>query len=110
MKEGHTMKRTIITAALLLGTMLAAHAETSFWDDVTKQNRGDAQVLADGHYCDLQVGVEELGTAPTAVYRKCMLSRGWRYSHRRQDNTYINRRGMVCKPILNGGGTECSGI
>jgi hypothetical protein len=103
------MKRTIITAAFLLGTMLAAHADTAFWDNVAKQPRGDDQLHAAAHYCAVQVGVDPLGAATPPAYKKCMLSQGWRYSHAQRDNTYTNRRGMPCKPILNGGGTECSG-
>jgi hypothetical protein len=102
------MKRTIITAALLLGTMLAAHADTTFWDNVTKQPRSDSQLGADTHYCSMQVGVDPLGVATPPAFKKCMLSRGWRYSHGQRDNSYINRHGMVCDPILGGGGTECS--
>jgi hypothetical protein len=102
------MKRAIIAGALLLGTMLTAHADTSFWDNATKQPRGDYELNADAHYCALQVGVDPLGMPTPPAYKKCMLGRGWRYSHQQRDNTYVNRRGMRCKPILNGGGTECS--
>jgi hypothetical protein len=102
------MKRTLIAAALLLGTMLSAHADTSYWDNITKQPRGDDQLHADARYCDLTVGVSPNGVPTPPWYKKCMLSRGWRYTNERHDGTYINRRGMSCKPILNGGGTECS--
>jgi hypothetical protein len=107
-KEGNIMKRTIIAAALLLGSMLTAHADTSFWDNITKHARSDAEMTADGRYCDLQTNGDGLGTTPTPAYKKCMLSRGWRYSHWQSDGTYVNRRGMLCHSILNGGGTECS--
>lgn len=102
------MKRTMIVAAMLLGTMLTAHADTSFWDDVTGQRRSDDTLHADARYCSLKVGVEQNGQPTPAWYKKCMLSRGWRYTNERRDGTYVNRRGMTCKPILNGGGTECS--
>jgi hypothetical protein len=102
------MKRTVIAAVLLLGTVLTAQADTSFWDDITKHARGNDALLRDGRYCDQQVGVEQLGLPTPPAYKKCMLGRGWRYSHKQPDNSYINRRGMQCKPILNGGGTECS--
>jgi hypothetical protein len=103
------MKRTIIAVGLLLGTLLAAHADTTFWDNVTKHPRSDAEMSADGRYCDLQTNGDAIGTAaPTPAYRRCMLSRGWRYSHQHSDSSYINRRGMLCHSILNGGGTECS--
>jgi hypothetical protein len=98
----------MIAAMLLFGTMVSAHADTSFWDNIKKQPRADDELRVDARYCALQVGAEPLGMPTPPVYKKCMLSRGWRYSHAQRDNTYVNRRGMLCKPILNGGGTECS--
>jgi hypothetical protein len=78
------MKRSIIAAILLFGTVLTAHAgEIDVWDDIRKPWRSDAEmdsaVKADARSCDREVGVPR---GPlTAKYKKCMLKHDWKFSH-----------------------------
>jgi hypothetical protein len=39
-----------------------------------------------------------------------MRAQGWIYTNTTRDDTWVNRRGMVCHPILNGGGSECDSV
>jgi hypothetical protein len=103
------MKRIVLVAALLLGGAMTAQADTTHWTAVHPQD-GDAQLMAAGRSCDLQYGVIPNGYPETATYKKCMRAQGWIYTNTTRDNTWINRRGMRCHPILNGGGSECDSV
>jgi hypothetical protein len=102
------MKRIMLVAALLLGGAMTAQADTTHWTAV-HPGQGDAQVLSAGRVCDVQYGAEQYGP-PSAVYKKCMRAQGWIYTDTTRDDTWVNRRGMVCHPILNGGGSECDSV
>jgi hypothetical protein len=39
-----------------------------------------------------------------------MRAQGWIYTNTTRDDTWVNRRGMACHPILNGGGSECDSV
>jgi len=90
---------TVMLAAFTLTGLFTAAADTSIYNDITKHRRGDNELHADGNYCDEKVGATPNHALPTTAYKKCMLSRGWRFDHKRRDNTntYINDDGMVCR-------------
>jgi len=75
------MNRIILTAALLLGTTFAAHADNTTWTDLTGQARGDYALHADGEYCNEQVGPDINGTPTPPAYKRCMRGRGWRLAY-----------------------------
>jgi len=77
------MKRSAIAAVMLLGTTLAAHAETDVWNDIRKPWRSNAEMdsalQADVSICDREVG-EQRGPV-TSKYKKCMLKHHWKFGH-----------------------------
>jgi hypothetical protein len=106
------MKRTILIAVLLLGATLGAHADNTVYKNLLKQPRNDDALHADGYYCDWQVGRDRNGVPTSAAYKKCMLSRGWRYQSTTRtppEKTWIDpETGLTCHEILGGFGSECS--
>ena len=106
------MKRTVLIAALLLGTSLSAHADMVTYHNVLKIPRNDDQLHQDGYCCDAQVGPDRNGVPTLAAYKQCMLSRGWRYQSVKREpapKTWIDSdTGLTCHEILNGFGSECS--
>jgi hypothetical protein len=81
-----TMKRIIVTTALLLGTAVAAQARpVAQYYDLIRPNghmRSDAV-----HQADVDACYRQTGTGPyepdTAAMKKCMLSRGYRFMWQR---------------------------
>jgi hypothetical protein len=74
---------------VLCGTVFAAHADTDFWTDITKQHRhGDTELLADKAYCNQIYGKMPEFFTPSLQHRQCMRSLGWRYSHTVRDNKW----------------------
>jgi hypothetical protein len=75
------MKRTIITAALILGGMLsAAHADTWIFRDTLRpggQDRSMAVKRADGRKCGTIRGSFKDGSG----FEQCMVARGWVLDH-----------------------------
>jgi hypothetical protein len=106
------MKRTALAALLLVGAALSAHADNSVYDNTLKKARGDAELQVDGQYCDQRVGVVRNGMATSPAYKKCMLSRGWRYRYTTRtppEKTWIDpETGLTCHDILGGLGSSCS--
>lgn len=77
------MKRTIMIAALLLGSAVHAQTYQDVWNDVQKPWRPDAEmdydVQVDGAACDRLVGVQR--GYLSAKYRQCMAARHWKFGH-----------------------------
>src|SRR5262249_12325123 len=76
------MKRILIASLILFGAAVGAHANNYVWDDIRKPPRSnaamDGAVQRDAATCDQQVG--EPSGYPSAKYRACMASRGWKFS------------------------------
>jgi hypothetical protein len=77
-----TMKRIIITTALLLGTVLSAQARpVAKYYDLIRPNghmRSDAVHQADLGFCYAQTGQSRFSPDGPA-FKKCMLTRGYRF-------------------------------
>ena len=91
------MKRTILAAALALGTIAGAHADTSTYVWQRKGPWNDAMLQSATQVCDQQVGVVQNGAVTSAAYKRCMLKQGWRYRNTVREKTYIDpTSGMSC--------------
>jgi hypothetical protein len=105
------MKRLVLVTMLLLGGGPAAHADTSTY--TSKIPRSDADLQAAGDYCDQMLGPVHNGEITPLKYKRCMLSRGWRYQstareHTSSEHTWIDPdTGDTCHDILGGAGSSC---
>ena len=100
------MNRIVLATVLLLAGALSVHADTSVY--TSKQWRGDADLQAAAQYCDQRFGAVMNGAATSPRYKKCMLSRGWRYQHTTREHTWIDpETGDTCHDILGGLGSSC---
>ena len=102
------MKRLLVAAMLLFSGVVAAQADTTNWT-AAHPPQTDSELHAAARNCDLQIG-DPLGVPTSAAYKKCMRSQGWIYRSMTRDGNWVNRRGMDCHPILNGGGSECDSV
>lgn len=100
------MNRIVLVTALLLGGALNAHADTSVY--TSQPPRSDADLQAAAQYCDQRFGAVQNGTVTSPRYKKCMLSRGWRYQSTTREHTWIDpETGDTCHDILGGLGSAC---
>src|SRR4249919_657663 len=98
-----TMKRMVLVTILLLGGALNAQADTSTYNNICKEQRGDYELQIDAQYCDQRLGPVMNGANTSARYKKCMLSRGWRYERTNREHTWIDpETGLTCRDILGG--------
>lgn len=87
------MKRLIITGALLLGTVLSAHADQLIvrWYDTIRPHghkRADAIGEAAVDLCNGTVGVQY--TSVSAAFKACMRRQGYRFVSARMSRTRGN--------------------
>lgn len=73
------MKRTLLSAIFICGSLIAAHADTDIYDDITGQHRSDDLMAADAAYCSDRLGAPQNGTRTSAAYKACMRGRGWKF-------------------------------
>src|SRR5262249_52737551 len=71
------MKQLIVLASLLSAS--AAYADTSTYYWVGRGEWTDAKLQAAAQVCDQRFGQVMNGAIPSARYKRCMLSQGWRY-------------------------------
>jgi len=85
------MKRVGLTALLFFGAVIAAHADNDVYNDATGRGRGDDLLHVDTAICDAQYGAPQNGYPTSAVYKRCMARRGWRFQE-----TQLDPNNMVC--------------
>jgi hypothetical protein len=106
------MKRAVLAAVLVLGAGFGAQADNTVYVNILKRPRGDTALQADAQYCDQRVGHDRNGRPTSAAYKRCMLSRGWRFQYTTRtarEKTWIDpETGLTCRDILGGAGSSCS--
>ena len=114
------MKRIVLVAMILLGSVLGAHADHDVYDNITKHPRGDDVLQADTMSCTMMLGAPQNGVPTSRTYKNCMLGHGWRFNHTVHERSLRRRPGdlypdpddpgMMCRSYTAGGisQTDCS--
>jgi hypothetical protein len=105
------MTRIVLVAVLLLGGAPNAQADIDTYDSITRRPRSDAVLQADTDYCTRTVGRNWNGVPTSARFKRCMLSRGWRFARTTREHTWRDpETGLVCKEFKVFGitGSHCS--
>jgi hypothetical protein len=92
------MKRAIMAALLLFGTVLSAQADNNTYVDNTRLGRGNDALNADVNICAQTLGKPQNGQPTSAQFKQCMLGRGWRWKF-----TTVSRT----KPAANSADDDC---
>ncbi len=72
----------LMLVLMVCGMINGALGATFSYKDIRKPHgrvRGLEALTSDAHFCDQKVGPQK--DLVTSEYNKCMLSRGWRFSH-----------------------------
>ena len=73
------MKRISLVALLLLGSALAAQADTDHYTNLLKVPRGDDVLHADVMACSERLGHPKNGVPTSWAFKRCMRRHGWRF-------------------------------
>ena len=108
------MRRLSLVALLLLGSALAAHADTDHYTNLLKVPRGDDVLHADVMACSERLGHSKNGAPTSAVFKHCMRGHGWRFESTEVEHTYPDpdNPGLTCRDMKGFDGkvigSECS--
>ena len=108
------MKRLALTAALLLGGALSAHADIDHYTNLLKMPRSDELLHADVMTCSAQLGHPKNGQATSWAFQRCMRGHGWRFDRTEVEYTYPDPdgTGLTCRDLKGWDGkvfgSECS--
>jgi hypothetical protein len=106
------MRRIALVGLFIVGGAVSAHADMTVYLNTLKHPRSETELHADNRYCDERVGPDRNGVPTSAAYKRCMLSRGWRYKstkYTKRERTWIDPdTGLTCHAILGGLGSACS--
>jgi hypothetical protein len=92
------MKRTILTAAVLLGSALNAQADINTWINTAKYPRCNDAVQADARYCEQQVGQDTNGKPTSRRFKQCMAGRGGSSTTRPTSTSPLSAPGSIPTP------------
>ena len=91
---GGFVRIMIIALVAFAATMGIARADTDRFQNIRREPRSDAQLDADSAYCQSKTGENSNGKRTSLPFKRCMLTRGWKYLRTaREGDAPIRRSG-----------------